>query len=207
MPEDSHLLLGISFEGIVLVMQRLGLYDHVTRTASPSYVRGDDLAWVTQVCGDAPVGYDCCNAVREWLKARGAEDLSVCEVLATDRDVADLHCHVGEANLENLEVSTKNLDYQQRGLLAGERTLPPEGQRFYWVDYFCLKQCCSDFDPHKIVALIQRIGCTVAQLDDAMLERRDYNDGDPPSMYLTRSFCVLELYASWSAKPCCSSLR
>jgi hypothetical protein len=63
------------------------------------------------------------------------------------------------------------------------RVLPEITKRFFWVDYFCLRQCVSDFDVPRTVQLIKRIGCLLADVDDHL-------------EYLNRSFCVLEMFGA-----------
>jgi len=61
--------------------------------------------------------------------------------------------------------------------------LPDQDSLFLWVDYFCLKQCQSDFNVDCVIELINDIGTLVAALDSKF-------------EYLKRSFCVLELYGA-----------
>ena len=49
-----------------------------------------------------------------------------------------------------------------------------------WIDYSVLRQCCSDFTPKYIAAVVKHIGNTLAVEDEAMT-------------YLGRSFCLFEL--------------
>ena len=52
------------------------------------------------------------------------------------------------------------------------------------ADYTTLKQCQQDFDLPRIRQIIKQIGLTLAELDFDL------------QAYLTRSFCVLELYGT-----------
>ena len=52
------------------------------------------------------------------------------------------------------------------------------------ADYTTLKQCQRDFDLARIRQAIREIGLTLAELDM------------DPQAYLTRSFCIVEIYAS-----------
>ena len=52
------------------------------------------------------------------------------------------------------------------------------------ADYTTLKQCQNDFDLPRIRQIIKQIGLTLAELDF------------DPQAYLTRSFCVVELYGT-----------
>lgn len=56
----SHLLLGISWEGIRVSFMRLGYPDAYTRDEAK-------LAWVTEAFGSGLTGYDFAAAVRHWL--------------------------------------------------------------------------------------------------------------------------------------------
>merc|ERR1712039_462069 len=62
-----------------------------------------------------------------------------------------------------------------------------DAREFFWLDYFCLRQCQKDFVPEVLVVLIGEVGLLYAQLDDQM-------------DYLTRSFCIFELYAALKTK-------
>lgn len=53
----------------------------------------------------------------------------------------------------------------------------------YWLDYCVLRQCQKDFDVRKVQDVIGQIGCTVVELDTDL-------------GYLTRSFCIMEIYAT-----------
>ena len=55
------------------------------------------------------------------------------------------------------------------------------------ADYTTLKQCQRDFDLARIRQAIREIGLTLAELDMN------------PQAYLTRSFCILELFATVDA--------
>merc|ERR1711937_365847 len=65
------------------------------------------------------------------------------------------------------------------------KRLPPRPERFYWVDYFTLRQCQPDFIPLAIVEVIRDTGNVVV---DVKFGKGIGN--------LERSFCVLELYAA-----------
>ena len=52
------------------------------------------------------------------------------------------------------------------------------------ADYTTLKQCVNDFDLPRIRQAIKEIGLTLAELDLDL------------QAYLTRSFCILELFAT-----------
>ena len=55
-----------------------------------------------------------------------------------------------------------------------------------WVDAFCLRQCQNDFTPEEVVALVKHIGATFVNFDGPT----------SGSLYLTRSFCILETFAA-----------
>jgi len=63
-----------------------------------------------------------------------------------------------------------------------EGRLPAKDSCFFWLDYFCLRQCTSDFKVDCIIDLIKDIGALVAALDTKF-------------EYVKRS-CVLELYGA-----------
>jgi hypothetical protein len=67
--------------------------------------------------------------------------------------------------------------------------------QFFWLDYFCLRQCQNDFVAELIVPLVHSIGTLVAHIDVSVNELEKgsaYKDAN----YLQRSFCILELYAA-----------
>merc|ERR1712048_880447 len=66
--------------------------------------------------------------------------------------------------------------------------LPTSHQCFFWIDYFSLRQAqAADFNLDAILLLISKIDTLIGQLDYGRhLE------------YLSRSFCIFELYAAIS---------
>jgi len=62
--------------------------------------------------------------------------------------------------------------------------LPAKESRFIWLDYFCLKQCQSDFDTGCTIELIEDIGSVLSAIDSNF-------------DYVNRSFCILELYGAF----------
>ena len=71
--------------------------------------------------------------------------------------------------------------------MEGDAKLKHFEKKFFWLDYFCLKQCAADFNLHLILGLIKRIGFMVASID------RDFE-------YVERKFCILEAYAGVADK-------
>ena len=53
---------------------------------------------------------------------------------------------------------------------------------YFWLDYFCLRQCLDDFKIHVVLGLVQKIGAIAVSIDSDFI-------------YTTRSFCILEAYA------------
>ena len=61
------------------------------------------------------------------------------------------------------------------------------------ADYTSLKQCKRDFDLARVRQVIREIGLTLAELDLDL------------QAYLTRSFCIVELFGTpWTPAPPCS---
>jgi len=147
-------------------------------------------------------GYDLADYTRKWQRSKGLEHLSVCEIILVEPDFQHLRQYVGLANVfwshiqmeSFLGMSSTYHDKNDRNedstlwqLLSvhnkfGNR-LPDQDSLFLWVDYFCLKQCQSDFNVDCVIELINDIGTLVAALDSKF-------------EYLKRSFCVLELYGA-----------
>lgn len=174
-----HLLLGISRRGMMEFMQRIG-FPQSHDAAAPG------LAWVREAYGDSLTGYDLGECVRAWLFETGNEGKSVCEVL-----LAEGNPHVASADVFLSHVQSLGMGTTLCTLKDGPETFTSYFAKgdalplipFYWVDYFCLRQCQADFDIRQIRAAIAEIGLTLAEIDGART-------------YLTRSFCVFELFAT-----------
>ena len=185
---DDHLRLGITIESMeAFVMHELRFPHEYRRDET-------ELAWVTSTVGPVKdtgddvdarnlTGYDLAAAIRAWLKMQGQPGLSVCEVLQMRG-----HPGVGKANvfyshIQSLcAVRCEGTFYNAvLGCDFFESELPTP--TYFWMDYFVLRQCHNDFHPDAIGQVIADIGCTMVELDRKML-------------YLTRSFCVFELYSA-----------
>jgi len=68
-------------------------------------------------------------------------------------------------------------------------SVPRKPRRFFWMDYFTLRQRQPDFIPSVIVEVIKDIGMTAVSLTSGK------GIGN-----IDRSFCVLELYATVAGK-------
>jgi hypothetical protein len=55
---------------------------------------------------------------------------------------------------------------------------------YVWLDYTSLRQDVKDFEINQVLSIVKEIGCTLAVLPKE------------PQVYLTRLFCIFELYAT-----------
>jgi len=131
-------------------------------------------------------GYDLADYIRKWQKDNHLEHLSVCEIILVKPEFQHLRQYVGFANVlwshiqqesflgysstyhdqnTKTEMSTQcmmdfaHMDFQDR--------LPQEDSCFYWLDYFCLRQCQGNFDVDCTIELIQDIGKVVSAVDSS----------------------------------------
>jgi hypothetical protein len=171
---------------------------------NPEYSRSNDVSWVDGVYGpvdprnkNSMTGYDLCSAIRKWLRTHAHTELSVCEVIMTDPLFEDMRQHVRKSNVFYSHIQSKQpirmLNDMYQGAQAHKLYLPEfkshlpqfneEKETYWWIDYFSLRQCQQDFKPEQVVMLIKEIGKTVAEIDLELV-------------YLRRSFCILEVYAT-----------
>jgi hypothetical protein len=152
------------------------------------YKRSAKLNWLNEQVGSRMTGYDLCLFLRTWLETNGYKHLSICEVILTDERFRDLRGFISIANV--FLSHTQNQDF-----LRTIKTIYPswifdahvpnvDGPVYFWVDYFCLRQCQPDFEPNAIVRLIAEIGAFSGAIDDLK------------NGYFSRSFCILEVYAA-----------
>ena len=204
-------------ERLTLGMPRQAMTQFVKeRLHFPEAYRRDEekLHWVTATFGPvnyAPVadwrgvdrarnltGYDLAESIRAWLTEMGATALSVCEVLAGEGWEYDEVVAGEQTGRRAKAVSKANVFYSHMQSPCAvsvmfnnlwltshtfEDVLPAECDTYFWVDYFVLRQCKQDFNVDAISAVVREIGCTLAELDSRM-------------RYLTRSFCVFEVFCT-----------
>ena len=184
--------------------------DPVAWKYNPALVEGEHAyrreAWHAQATQRTPIafhpthglgniqGYDLQKLIAAWLQRRlpsGGDhaERSVLEAVNCDERFAEIRQHVGEATvfwshiqLEDALFQTVNGIFfeEKAGRIRAQNGV--ETQR-YWLDYFCLRQCQSDFDLHIVLGLVRQIGTFVASIDPALL-------------YVERSFCIFEAYAA-----------
>jgi len=203
------LLIGITRLGIIQVLERIGFPyifrhpSHKTNHANiysdlhGSYQRPTSLSWVTDSFGEfksewkhgrfvstTGTGYDVAECVRAWLSKTGNVGLSICEVLT-----AEGSCHVGQAKAFFSHVQSMHISQALHSLLvAAEAFAQFTEQTCFWFDLFTLRQCQKGaFVPSQIVSVIGRIGLTLVELDEK-------------ATYLTRSFCLFEVFATIQGK-------
>ena len=202
-PGHNHLSLGITIEGIRSFLSEIGWPESFIRD------RHEKMHWCNDAFGSQYHkgnggtnlrGYDLGFAVRLFLQGRrkplyaaddqdyaefqelGAMDKSICEFLLARGS----EC-VSTANVFYSHIQRKTIERTlecMEAARAAHRTALPEGELYFWLDYFVLRQCMQDFELPKIQQAIADIGCTVVELDNE------------PHAYLSRSFCVLEVYAT-----------
>jgi hypothetical protein len=174
-----------------------------------SYSRAQDVKWIDNVHGPIHnvnpenrnwgdvsqiTGYDMLSVIRQWVKANSYSDLSICEIILKDARFEKLRHHVSTATLfySHLQLKEPLDTFYCMGM--AQRTqiskLPAKHKQFWWLDYFCLRQCVDDFKTDQMIVLVRDIGLTVAEIDDKPVL------GLEPLEYLRRSFCILELYAT-----------
>lgn len=67
--------------------------------------------------------------------------------------------------------------------------IPNADQCYFWVDYFCLRQAqASDFNVNAVMELIPKVGALIGQMD--VVGEKGYSE------YLSRTFCIFEVYAA-----------
>jgi len=147
-------------------------------------------------------GYDLAEYIRKWQHTKHLNHLSVGEIILVEPDFKHLRQYASIANvfwshiqMESFvgssstyhDQSTKNemsTIYMMNDAHSDFKgRLPPQDSCFYWLDYFCLRQCRSDFDVDCTIELIKDIGKVVSAIDSNF-------------EYIKRSFCILELYAA-----------
>ena len=213
LPNGEHLRLGMPRRAMMqFVKDRLKFPERYHRDEQK-------LGWVTKAFGPvdyAPTkidyrgvdrarnltGYDLAEAIRAWLLSKGAEALSVCEVLAAEGweyDEAGYNgpgTEVGRRAKKGVGKANVFYSHMQKPcavsvafhnmwsvLNSFEGVLPAEADTYFWVDYFVLRQCQRDFNVEAIRSVVREIGCTAVELDSKM-------------RYLTRSFCVFEIFCT-----------
>ena len=138
--------------------------------------------------------YDLIAHVKKWLKIHGEGDESVVEVLQRKGWGKE---YLGPAKVFLSHSQAEHPAEMMAGLIAaafevaglGDTAKP--GAKWnsvpVWIDAFSLRQTATRredrFDADQIVALIKKIGCTVATVDNT---RR----------FLTRSMCIMESFAT-----------
>jgi hypothetical protein len=156
-------------------------------------------------------GYDACAAARHWLERNGRSEMSIMEAFQdfgkqklggmktkTDKKGFEV-VFSGETiplfrNKPDAFYSHQQWIKLQDMLLSmlmattyHQMSLPPTLRLFYWLDLFALRQCQKDFNLTSVISLVERIGCTVAEIDTDLA-------------YCKRTFCVFEVYASFAGK-------
>jgi len=141
--------------------------------------------WINQVAGSVICGYDMTEAIKTKLESSGLASYSVAEVMLALGNPG-VHCQatvfVSHVQSEAVEDTFRALKYYAQG------TRGPSEPTF-WLDYFILRQCKSDFVRERIADTIKNIGRTILITEQL---------GTVP-VAVTRTFCVFEVYATLKA--------
>jgi len=231
--DRSHLRLGICKEGMLLLLEKVGLSQWTGRgervfegddaednwNYDGSYTRDPGLAsWLDNQVGTVKkgnvsaahpsgglknvTGCDLAEYIRKWQREKHVDHLSVCEIILVEPEFQDLRQYVGIANVfwshiqmesflgssstyhdQNEKREDSTLYMLNNAHRKFQDRLPPKDSCFYWLDYFCLRQCKSDVEVQCTIELIKDIGNVVSAIDTKF-------------EYIKRPFCILELYAA-----------
>jgi hypothetical protein len=181
-----------------MTQQTLILSNSVGNWKSVGHVRSllsdDTLPREASIYKDQLTVYDLIAHVKKWLKIHQEGDESVVEVLQRKGWGKE---YLGPAKVFLSHSQAEHPAEMMAGLIAaafevaglGDTAKP--GAKWnsvpVWIDAFSLRQTATRredrFDADQIVALIKKIGCTVATVDNT---RR----------FLTRSMCIMESFAT-----------
>jgi hypothetical protein len=203
----SHYRLGMRLEGLTMMLERIGfiqttetkLTSEICKnddrwTYSKTYKRDADMSWLDREVGPIKdeglhgrinvTCYDVCQYIRNWLKRNGFQGRSLCEVVLTEKEFADLRPYVGKATVFWSHMQREPLLGQHSTLRSMAQFFRSEDMDpFVWIDYASLRQLeVNDFVPLGIVELVRDIGRLVACIDSELA-------------YTKRSFCILEIFA------------
>eukprot|EP00929_Paragymnodinium_shiwhaense_P047267 TRINITY_DN23970_c2_g1_i1.p1 TRINITY_DN23970_c2_g1~~TRINITY_DN23970_c2_g1_i1.p1 ORF type:complete len:337 (-),score=47.12 TRINITY_DN23970_c2_g1_i1:154-1164(-) len=184
--------------GDIMSLAMSGTYMH-------SYQRRPKIAkWLDGLSGPVTLS----DFLRQWLVKNEHMDKSVCEVIQLDDRFSHIRRHVGTARVfwSHLQLESFLRGHWGEGeCTAGHIANAVRSHDIgvddpIWLDYFCLRQCKSDFVPEVVVELIGWIGKVVASMNGTLkfMVMADGRIGAWQLMgeYLKRSFCILELFAA-----------
>ena len=127
-----------------------------------------------------------CNPLVSPLK-KALSELSVAEVILLEPRLEKFREYIRPATIFYSHAQRQD-PLQELWKLEHPRpqhvsALGPAERRFFWIDYFCLRQLVSDFRVDQVLELVKECGTLLADLDDGL-------------QYLRRSFCLLELFGA-----------
>jgi len=147
-------------------------------------------------------GFDLIDYVCKWQRNKGLHQLSVCEIILMEPEFQHLRQYVGIANVywshiqresflgsfstshnQNVKEERSTLGLLNSAHFKFGLHLPPKDQCFCWIDYFCVRQCESDFDVGCTIELITEIGIVVAAVDQNF-------------EFVKQPFCIAEVFAA-----------
>jgi len=171
--DDDHLLIGIRCTEAEDFLATCGWPTNYTRSDADVSRNGP-----LEVGKGKETGYDLAKYIKNFLRQQSLQQFAIAEVLCAAWNMgcrSYARIFLSHAQAEPWLVTLRLM--RRISLLAS-----------IWVDYFCLRQCLSDFDPPKIRAAIGVFGDTRAGL--SILPGKKI-----PEM-LTRVWCGYEIYSS-----------
>jgi tetratricopeptide (TPR) repeat protein len=182
--EGDHFQLGLTVDVFETILENMLQWRTYCRDDS-RFMDGAGKCWNT---GDKN-GYDLGDLVREFLRQHGFETLSIAEVLWSEGTEGVGAATVFFSHIQALPVETavKTL----RESLQVYRNEIGVNPRFF-IDYMCIRQAQQgDFDLPVVRHAIHCIPWMLVELDAG---EDDLRNAAP--VYLTRSFCVFEVFAA-----------
>ena len=169
--EDDHLVQGLSLQAMVHCLLAIGIFG-----CTPDR---EGLEWVSNESTSLLTGYDVCKAVKKFMRDKQYEAYSLVEALICAQYSSDILC-AGKAHIFFSHAQLEDPWTTLRAIwnkCNGQTLL-----LYFFIDYFCLRQCVSDFHPHLVKLAIRKIGWTVLMIDPVSC----------PSV-LQRVWCVFEI--------------
>ena len=125
-------------------------------------------------------GYDAVEAIRQYLRATGNEEGSICELLQSENSP-----HVGPASVFVSHVQGAHIN----SVISTLKTAPElfdecEPDTFYWVDLVTLRQC------QKSAFVVKEVVSVISGMEACLIEL------DQKGTYSERIFCILEVFAA-----------
>lgn len=180
--KNKHLLYGITAKGARNFVNRIGYNPH-------AFYERSDHDVITKDYGTHQTGYDFVVFLRKWMREQGYGHLSVVELLLWERqtkDVGFVNCFISHTHAEPISTTLSLAQH------AGTRGFFPEGEPFFFfIDYFCARQCEVDFTVLEMVEVIEECGRTLASVPiDTGMQNLE------PGCYFDRMLCLFEMFVT-----------